>query len=331
MKIGIVGCGALGSYYGACLARAGNDVHFLLRSDLEAVRAAGIQILSPNGDFHVRPKPAAFPQEIGVCDLVVIGLKTTANGEFPSLIPPLVGPHTAVLTLQNGLGSEEALAALIPTEQILGGLCFVCINRVQPGVIRHIAHGRIVLGQFQHPPDARTHQIAQAFRDSGVPCEVAEDLGHAHWQKLVWNVPFNGLGVASAAGLAALDSGYLPSNQPLAACLSSDQLLAHPAWEARVRQLMREVILTARALGHPIPDDYAQFQVERTLEMGPYFASTILDFIDGRPLEIQTLFIEPWLAATRAGVPVPGLTALCRILCALASRHGQNVPFPSSP
>lgn len=331
MKIGIVGCGALGSYYGACLTRAGNDVHFLLRSDLQAVRSNGIQILSPKGDFHVRPTPAASPQEIGVCDLVVIGLKTTANGEFPSLIPPLVGPNTAVLTLQNGLGSEEALAALIPTEQILGGLCFVCINRVQPGVIRHIAHGRIVLGQFQRPPDARTHQVAQTFRDAGVPCEVAEDLGHAHWQKLVWNVPFNGLGVASAAGLAALDDGLLPPAQPLATCLSSDQLLAHPAWEARVRQLMREVILTARALGHPIPDDYEQFQIDRTLEMGPYFASTVLDFIEGRPLEIQTLFVEPWLAATRAGVPVPGLTSLCRVLRDLASRHGQIVPLPASP
>jgi 2-dehydropantoate 2-reductase len=330
MKIGIVGCGALGSYYGACLARAGHDVHFLLRSDLEAVRSNGIQILSPNGDFHVRPKPAASPQEIGPCDLVVIGLKTTANGEFPNLIPPLAGPHTAVLTLQNGLGSEEALAALIPEDQVLGGLCFVCINRVQPGVIRHIAHGRIVLGQFQRRPDARTHEVAQTFRDAGVPCEVAENLGHAHWQKLVWNVPFNGLGVASAAGLAALDLGLVPPDQPLATCLSSDQLLAHPAWEARVRQLMREVILTARALGHSIPDDYEQFQIDRTLEMGPYFASTILDFIDRRPLEVQTLFIEPWLAANRAGVPVPGLTALCRILRDLAARHGQTVPLPPS-
>lgn len=328
MKIGIVGCGALGSYYGACLARAGNEVHFLLRSDLQAVRSNGLRILSPNGAFHVRPRPAASPAEIGPCDLVVIGLKTTANGEFPTLIPPLVGPQTAVLTLQNGLGSEEALARIIPPDQILGGLCFVCINRVGPGVVRHIAHGRIVLGQFQRRPDVRTQQVAQAFRDAGVPCDVADDLGHAHWQKLVWNVPFNGLGVASAAGLEALAAGRLPPGQPLAECLSSDRLLDHPAWEGWVRQLMREVILTARALGHPIPDDYAEFQIDRTREMGPYFASTILDFIERRPLEVQTLFIEPWLAANRVNVPVPALTALCRVLRDLAARHGQQVPFP---
>lgn len=330
MKIGIVGCGALGSYYGACLARAGHDVHFLLRSDLHAVRAHGVQILSPNGDFHVHPKAAATPLEIGPCELVVIGLKTTANDTFPDLIPPLVDARTAVLTLQNGLGSEEALARLIPTENVLGGLCFVCINRIEPGVIRHLAHGRIVLGQHLRAPDTRTHRIAQIFRDAGVPCEVATDLGHAHWQKLVWNIPFNGLGVASAAGLVSLDRGRVPADLRLGPCRSSDQLLADPAWESWVRRLMLEVIATASALGHPIPEEYAQFQIDRTREMGAYFASTIIDFIEGRPLEVISLFIEPWLAARAAKVEVPALQSLCQVLRDLALRNGQKVELPLS-
>lgn len=328
MKIGIVGCGALGSFYGACLARAGHDVHFLLRSDLNAVRACGVQILSPNGDFRVHPKTASSPLEIGPCELVVIGLKTTANDTFPDLIPPLVDARTAVLTLQNGLGSEEALARLIPLENVLGGLCFVCINRIEPGVIRHLAHGRIVLGQHLRGPDARTHRIAQTFRDAGVPCEVAADLGHAHWQKLVWNIPFNGLGVASAAGLASLDRGCVPADLRLGPCRSSDQLLADPAWESWVRRLMFEVIATAGALGHPIPEDYAQFQIDRTREMGAYHASTIIDFIEGRPLEVISLFIEPWLAARAAGVEVPALQSLCHVLRDLALRNGQKVELP---
>lgn len=330
MKIGIVGCGALGSYYGACLASAGHDVHFLLRSDLDAVRTHGVQILSPNGDFRVHPQAAASPHEIGPCDLVVIGLKTTANDTFPNLVPPLVDARTAVLTLQNGLGSEEALAQLVPPENVLGGLCFVCINRIAPGVIRHLAHGRIVLGQYRREPDARTHLIAQIFRDAGVPCEVAADLGHAHWQKLVWNIPFNGLGVASAAGLASLETGRVPSDLKLVPCRSSDQLLADPAWESWVRRLMLEVIATARALGHPIPDDYAQFQIDRTREMGAYHASTLIDFMEGRPLEVIALFIEPWLAARGAGVEVPALQSLCQVLRDLAVRNGQTVRLPTS-
>src|SRR5439155_20443910 len=125
MKIAVVGCGALGSFYGAKLCRAGEDIHFLLRSDYEAVRRQGVFIQSPEGDFHVQPKSAKAPEEIGVSDLVLIGLKTTANDQFPRLLPPLVGPKTAVLTLQNGLGNEEQLAALLGSEKILGGLCFV--------------------------------------------------------------------------------------------------------------------------------------------------------------------------------------------------------------
>jgi 2-dehydropantoate 2-reductase len=330
MKIAIVGCGALGSYYGACLARSGHDVHFLLRTDLDTVRTQGVQILSPTGDFRVHPKTASSPSEIGACDLVVIGLKTTANAAFPELIPPLTDARTAVLTLQNGLGNEESLAQLLPADNILGGLCFVCINRIAPGVIRHLAHGRIVLGQHLRTPDARTHQIAQIFRDAGVPCDVAPDLAHAHWQKLVWNVPFNGLGVASAAGLGSLAASRVPTGLGLAPCRSSDQLLADPQWESWVHRLMLEVIATAQALGHPIPHDYAQFQIDRTREMGAYYASTVIDFIERRPLEVEALFIEPWRAAQSAGVDVPALDALCRVVRDLAGRNGQVIELPST-
>jgi len=328
MKIAIVGCGALGSYYGACLARAGHDVHFLLRSDLAAVRAHGVQISSPDGDFTVHPHTAADPAEIGVVDLVVIGLKTTANREFPRLLPPLVGPHTAVLTLQNGLGNEEALAQLFSPGQILGGLCFVCINRTGPGQIEHIAHGRIVLGEFNHPPLPRTELIANAFRKGGVPCEVTPDLDLAHWQKLVWNVPFNGLGVASAAGLPALSSGTIPSANPLSPCLTSDQLLADPRWLEQVLGLMNEIIATANAHGLSIPADYAQFQIDRTREMGAYRASTLIDFEEGRPLEIESLFIAPLREAIRLGVATPHLRSLCRVLVQLAASRNQIVPMP---
>src|SRR5688572_17273920 len=100
MKIAVVGCGALGSFYGAKLCRLGEEVHFLLRSDYEAVQAQGVSIRSPEGDFHVRPRCGRTPEEIGPSDLVLIGLKTTANDQFPRLLPPLVALETAVLTLQ---------------------------------------------------------------------------------------------------------------------------------------------------------------------------------------------------------------------------------------
>src|ERR1041385_8835856 len=204
MKIAVVGCGAVGSFYGAKLCRAGQDVHFLLRSDYDAVRRRGVFSRSREGDFNVRPRCAKTPQEIGVSELVLIGLKTTANDRFADLLPPLVGPETAVLTLQNGLGNEEQLAKLVRVEQILGGLCFVCLNRLEPGVIQHLDHGTIVIGEFQRWPEPRTHDLAAMFRNAGVNCKVTDNIAHAHWEKLVWYIPFNGLGVAGAAGYEAM-------------------------------------------------------------------------------------------------------------------------------
>ena len=194
MKIAVVGPGAVGSYYGAKLCRSGHEVHFLLRSDYEQVRRNGVKILSPEGDFNARPKCAQGPGEIGPAELVLIAIKSTANEALRELLPPLVDQKTAVLTLQNGLGNEEFLSQFVPTEQIMGGLCFVCLNRIAPGVIQHLAHGKIELGEFGRWPEPRTHDIATAFRHAGIPCSVRDNLEKAHWEKLVWNIPFNGLG-----------------------------------------------------------------------------------------------------------------------------------------
>jgi 2-dehydropantoate 2-reductase len=318
MKIAVIGCGALGSYYGARLARDGQEVHFLLRSDYDVVRRRGVTVRSPEGDFNARPRCARTPADIGPVDLVLIGLKTTANDQFATLLPPLVGPHTAILTLQNGLGNEEQLAALFPSEQILGGLCFVCLNRIEPGIIHHIGHGRIVLGEFQRWPEPRTHDIASMIRHSGVPCEVTDNLARAHWEKLVWNIPFNGLGVASSAGLEALQhdqSNPVSSPQP---CLTTDRLLNDPAWFTIVSELMLEIVQVAGALGLKIPDDVVETQIERTRPMGAYRASTLIDFERGQPLELTSLFLEPLSQAQAAGVSTPRLAALCRILKSIA-------------
>lgn len=321
MKIAVVGPGALGSFYGAKLLRAGEDVHFLLRSDHDVVKRHGVFIHSPEGDFNVRPKCARTPEEIGLSDLVLVALKTTANDQFPKLLPPLVGPNTAVLTLQNGLGNEEELAKLFPVEQIMGGLCFVCLNRTAPGVVQHMGHGIIILGEFQRWPEPRTHDIATTFRNAGVNCKVSDNLAHAHWDKLVWNIPFNGLGVAAAAGYDAFTNpqSQIGSRQALGPVMTTDKLLSDPRWEKLVRELMREVITAAVALGFKTPLELAEKQIERTRVMGAYKASTLVDFEQGRALELESLFLEPLRQAKKAGAKVPTLESLCRVLQELNS------------
>jgi 2-dehydropantoate 2-reductase len=320
MKIAVVGPGALGSFYGAKLCRAGHEVHLLLRSDFEAVRQNGVWIESDEGNFHVQPHAARVPQEIGPADLVLIGLKTTANYVLPQLLPPLTGPHTAILTLQNGLGNEAAVAAVAGAEKTMGGVCFVCLNRIAPGRIRHMAHGNIVLGEYGRPPQTRTHEICQAFVSAGVSCKVAENLEQARWEKLVWNIPFNGLGVASVAGLDAVLQGKIPPGTKLQGCLTTDLLLSDPGWECLVRELMMETIATARAQNLDVPESAADRQIERTRKMGAYKASTLIDFERGQEMELEGLFLEPLRRAQQAGVPCPRFAALCGVLSQLSAR-----------
>jgi len=319
MKIAVIGCGAVGSYYGAMLSRAGYDVHFLLRSDYDVVRQRGVTVHSIAGDFNARPHAARTTGEIGPSDVLLIGLKTTANDQFAKLLPPLVSKHTAIVTLQNGLGNEEALAKLFPVEQILGGLCFVGLNRTAPGTIHHLGEGMILLGEFQRWPEPRTHDIASMFRHAGVVCKVTDHLVRARWEKLVWNISFNGLGVASAAGYDTLvepaSEFHVPSSP--GRCLTSGELLDRGEWELLVRELMLETIAAANALGHTLETSLADRMIERTRPLGAYKASTVLDFELGRPLELESLFLEPLRQAQTAGVATPRLAMLCRVLTQL--------------
>jgi 2-dehydropantoate 2-reductase len=187
-------------------------------------------------------------------------------------------------------------------------------------MIHHFGEGRILLGEFQRWPEPRTHDIASMFQHAGVVCKVTDNLARGHWEKLVWNIPFNGLGVAGAAGYDALANQSAAISRPLGPCVTSDKLLDRGQWELLVRDLMSETMAAAKALGHAIDPSLPDKLVERTRPLGAYKASTLLDFECGRPLELESLFLEPLRQAQRAGVATPRLAALCEVLCRLESR-----------
>src|SRR5260221_6101204 len=167
--VAVVGSGAVGCYYGGMLARAGCDVRFLMRSDLAAVRERGLTIHTRGETVRLaRVRTHATTAEIGPCDLVMIALKATANAALDEAIPPLLHERTALLTVQNGLGNEEYLAQRWGAERVVGGLCFVCLNRTAPGVIEHLDHGTISIGEFVGAPKSRTRAIVEAFRRAGI-------------------------------------------------------------------------------------------------------------------------------------------------------------------
>ncbi len=297
MRIAIVGAGALGLYYGALLQRSGEDVRFLLRRDYDAIIGHGLTVHSINGDFTL-PSVRGYrtPEEIGPVDLVLVGLKAFANDQYARLIGPLVGEGTEILTLQNGLGNEEALAVLVGAERVIGGVAFLCSNRGAPGEVYHLGAGRIVLGEFQRRDPVRVERLAAMFSRSGVECRSTDDLKRARWEKLVWNIPFN--------GLCAL------LQQPV------DSLLSRDACRELVRAIMLEVIAAANAqgLGSPIDEGFADRMLEFTDNMGEYRPSMQIDREEGRQLEIGAILRVPLEYSGRQGVGMPRVAMLAALL-----------------
>jgi len=293
-KIAVVGAGAVGSYYGGMLAHTGHDVRFLLRADLESVRANGLTIHTGGQTIHVPAHAHASTAEIGPCDFVIIALKATANAALDELIPPLLHEHTGLMTLQNGLGNEEYLAQRWGAERVMGALCFVCLNRTAPGEVTHIDHGTISIGEFRRPASPRVRALVDAFVEAGIEAKAVENLVEERWRKLAWNVPFNGLSIAARATVA--------------------DVLGDDALRAEARGLMSDVLDGARALGHHIPHEFADFQIQRSASMGAYRPSSMIDWEAGRAVEVEAIWGEPLRQGRAAGAAMPRLALLYALL-----------------
>lgn len=302
-SIAIVGSGAVGAYYGGRLASAGEDVRFLVRSGLAEMRNTGLRVESVAGNFSVdRPRVFASSAEIGPVDLVVVAWKATANDHYAEVIGPLLHENSAILTLQNGLGNTEKLAELFGERRVLGGLCFVCINRVRPGLIHHQAKGLVTVGEMGGGISDRVKGIEKQFCAAGIDCRAVEDLVEAQWTKLVWNVPFNGLCIAEGG-------------------ITTDVLLAQPGGKEEVRGVMREVIEGAAVLGRTIPTELIEQQITATTEMGAYRPSSMIDYVEGRDVEVEAIWDEPLRRARQAGAQLPHWERLLgRIRTRLAER-----------
>lgn len=291
MRIAVVGSGAMGAFYGALLARAGYDVHFLMRSDYQAVRRNGLTIRSCRGDFHLAQVNCYNdPRQIGPADLVFVGLKTTENQAYQQLITPMFSDNTLILTAQNGLGNTERLAELFGPDHIAGGLAFLCCNRQEPGVICHLDYGQLRIGNFQRPGDTKLSTLGEMLNKSSVECQLVDNLALAQWDKLVWNVPFNGLSTL-------LDK-------------TVDKIFATPPLRRRAEQLMQEVQTAAATQGLEITDALLEKMMTNTEKMAPYFTSMHLDARNGRPLEVEAIIGEPLRRGLAAGADLPALQQL---------------------
>lgn len=296
----LVGPGAVGLYYGGRIANAGRRLSVLARSDLEVLLEKGIRIAI------VEPKTEATseriqskleivsdsPGELGPVDCVIVAAKSTVNSQLIEPLSSIVKPgHTVILSLQNGMGNAEFLEKHFPCNPILSGLCFVCVNRTEPGCVENYHPGRVEIGSLgDRWPDA-AEAVVDVFNESGVLTMHAERLDGALWRKLCWNVPFNGLSIAAGG-------------------VTTDKILADPELVKTARALMEEVRAAAALEGHQIQDKFIDGQFTVTEKMGAYQPSSLIDYLAGKPVELESIWGEPLKRGRSLGLEMPELAKL---------------------
>ena len=291
MTYAVIGTGAIGGYYGAKLARSGQEVHFLLRSDYDYVRENGLTVHSCDGDFSL-PQVNAYHStaDMPTVDVVLVCLKTIRNNKLREMLPPLLKEQTIVVLIQNGIGVEEDVAQWFPGIQLVAGLAFICSAKTEPGTVNHQCYGQINFGNYSCLDEQRFQQLVADFTAANIKAGVVE-YHEARWRKAVWNMPFNGMTVALNT--------------------RTDCLLKNPSTRALIREQMMEVINTAQALGVKTLDaSFADTMIQMTDEMTPYSPSMKLDFDFHRPMEIDYLYTRPIAIAHKAGLRMPKLEML---------------------
>lgn len=283
LKYGIIGTGAIGGYYGAKLAKAGDDVHFLFHNDYEYVKVNGLQIDSVNGSFHLSDLAVYHnTKDMPQCDVVLVCLKSTNNYLLRDMLPPLLHQHTLVVLIQNGIGLEEDLQNCFPKLHIAAGLAFICSGRFEKGVISHQDFGKLTIAPYSCDDETLMAQVISDFNKAGVECATGK-YNTARWKKAVWNIPFNGLTVVLNT--------------------TTDKLLANEQTESLVKDIMVEVIRAANNIGteEPIGESFADAMIKATKQMTPYSPSMKLDYDFGRPMEVYYLYSRPVIEARKAG------------------------------
>jgi len=302
LNYGVIGTGAIGGFYGGILADAGQQVHFLLHSDYDYVKEHGLTIDSKVfGIKKIHQHFYSSSQEMPPCDVIMVGLKTVQNNLLKNLIQPLLKKNSLVILIQNGLGMEEDLQRQLPDVQIAGGVAYIATSKFSAGVITHQQLGSLFLGMFPENADATMlEQVITDFNQTRhIKC-ARKNLTEVRWQKLVWNVPFNGLSVI-------LDA-------------QTDAMVFDKNIKDLAEQIMGEIVQGASKNGVQLPEKVIDNSITLTEGMTPYLPSMKLDFDNHRPMEIKYMYEKPVEIAQRFGIHMSKVEMLAKLLHFLEDR-----------
>lgn len=298
MRIAIMGTGGVGGYFGGRLAAAGCDVHFIARgAHRQALASEGLRIRSPLGDLHLPSVQVTDdPASVGPVDLVLFGVKLWDTRAAAEAIRPLVGPGTAVLSLQNGVDKDDVLADVLGPGAVLGGVCYIESTIESPGLV---VHGnrmqKIVVGEYDGSSTPRVERFASACRAAGIELVVSPDIARTIWEKFIFLV-----GLSATTSTVRAPIGVVRANP------ESRELLA---------AVMREAAEVARAGGVAIAPDFVEGRLAFCDELAPTMTSSMhRDLERGQRLEVRWLSGEVSRRGAALDVATPVNTTILRIL-----------------
>jgi len=267
MRIAVIGTGAVGGYFGAKLAAAGHELVFFARGKhLDALQAAGLRILSPNGDLHIQQAQfLASPAQAGSVDLILFCVKSYDTQAAAEFLGPLLADRTTILSLQNGVDNPEKIAAVWREHRILAGVVYIGAEIYSPGVIRHSNGGKIVFGALHGQPDESARRIEQLLSEAHIPCQLSTNIREVQWGKLLWNAPF-----CAISCLARVDVKQITDSAPLCRlaidCMSEVQSAAELRGVTLPRALFDQTIAFSRGLGAFKPSMLQDLEAGKPLE-----------------------------------------------------------------
>lgn len=305
MKIGIVGAGAMGSVYGGLFAAAGNEVWLVdrWREHVAAIREEGLRVSGASGDRVVRPHATSEPAEAGPCRLVVLATKIGNLEEAARSAAPMIGPDTAVLAIQNGLGNARIL------ERVFGGKGFLVgiaggfgASIKAPGHAHHNGMEKVHIAEAAGGRTARLAEVVETWRTAGFRAEAYDDPGPMVWSKLLCNVSYSAICTVLALRIGqVLENEFARSVS--AACAA-------------------EVFAIARAKGVRLGfDDPVNFARDFGSAIPNAMPSMLLDMLAGRRTEVDALYLSVIEEAESVGISAPTIRLLASLVQALEAKH----------
>ena len=297
----MVGAGSVGGFFGAQLAQANIPVSFLLRpKTLAAVKQNGLTIRSAQGSFTVHPPAASDPRDLPKPDLIILSVKAYDLDEVLTQIEPVLTERTVILTLQNGVDTEDRIVGRLHRDCVVGGIAYIYSKIAEPGVIDHYKKGAVAIGEMMGHHSARLLAIADLFKQAKIPCQLVDDIRRSKWEKLCWNCVFNPLTVLIDDKVA--------------------KALDHPEMLRVIHQIVGEIVAVAATAKVPLAADMADKVVRWTQEIRDIHTSMYDDWKAGRPTEID--FLNGYVATLgrQFGIPTPLNDMLTAVIKSVTER-----------